>query len=228
MSSPETENPLNPLPPVVMALFLAIIGVEIAFQLGTRGVIGGPGALGWRQIALQDYAFNAQVMDWMSTNGVYPPAHLMRFFTFPFVHGNFTHALFAGVMLLAMGKFVGEVFSGWAVLAVFILSSAMGAFVYGLLVLDPPWVFGAFPGAYGLIGAFTYLLWLRLGQLGAQQARAFTLIGFLMAVQLLFSLVFGANMQWLADVAGFASGFVLSFVVSPGGWAKIRAKLLQR
>ncbi len=228
MSSPETESPINPLPPVVMALFLAMIGIEIAFQLGARGIVGGPGAIGWRQIALQDYAFNAQIMDWMWVNGIYPPEHLIRFVTFPFVHGDFTHAVFAGVMVLAMGKFVGEVFSGWAVLLVFVVSSALGAFVYGCFVVDPPWVYGAFPGVYGLIGGFTYLLWLRLGEVGAKQARAFSLIGFLMGAQLLFSLVFGANMQWLADVAGFGAGFTLSFFVSPGGWHKIREKLLQR
>jgi membrane associated rhomboid family serine protease len=164
----------------------------------------------------------------MLTNGVYPGDYLMRFVTFPFVHGDFTHALFAGVMMLAMGKFVGEVFSGWATLVVFVASAALGALVYGLLVLDPPWVYGAFPGVYGLIGAFTYLLWLKLGELGAQQARAFTLIGFLMGAQLLFSLLFGGTLRWVADLTGFCTGFAASFVLRPGGWSKLRARLLQR
>ncbi|MDX1784946.1 MAG: rhomboid family intramembrane serine protease [Roseovarius sp.] len=228
MRSPETESPLNPLPPVVMALFLAIIGIEIAISLGTRGIIGGPGAIGWRQAAIQDYAFNSQVMQWMWTNGRYPPEHLVRFVTYPFVHGDFTHALFAGVMLLAMGKFVGEIFSGWAVLAVFVSSSILGAAFYAAFVVDPPWVYGAFPGVYGLIGAFTYLLWLKLGELGARQTQAFALIGLLMGAQLLFSLLFGANMRWLADVAGFGAGFALSFFVSPGGWRKIHQRLRGR
>jgi len=228
MSSPETESPINPLPPVVMALFLVIIGVEIAFSLGARGIVGGPQAVGWRQAAIQDYAFNSQVMNWMWTNGVYPAEHLMRFFTFPFIHGTFTHALFAGVMVLAMGKFVGEVFSGWAVLIVFMVSAVLGVFFYGLIIQDQPWVYGAFPGVYGLIGGFTYLLWLRLGQLGEKQTRAFTLIGFLMGAQLIFGLLFGSTTQWLADVGGFVSGFVLSFFVSPGGWQKIREKLQDR
>ena len=54
-------------------------------------------------------------------------------------------------------------------------------------------------------------MWLKLGQMGAQQYRAFTLIGFLMGIQLFFGLVFGGNGDWLADVGGFAFGFVLSF-----------------
>ncbi len=68
-------------------------------------------------------------------------------------------------------------------------------------------------------------MWLKLGQMGERQARAFSLIGVLLALQLVFGLLFGGNSQWLADVGGFIFGFVLSFFLSPGGWAKIRAKI---
>lgn len=228
MRNPDTENPFNPLPPVIMALFLIILAVEIVLTLGTRGLIGGPQAVGWRQAAIQNYGFNSDVMRWMIENRVFPAEHLLRLVTFPFIHGGFTHALFGGAMMLALGKFVGEEFRSWAVLAVFMLSSVGGALVYGAFITDPPWIIGAFPGVYGLIGGFTYVMWLRLGQLGARQARAFTLIGLLMGIQLLFGLLFGANSEWLADVAGFGCGFVLSFFVSPGGWHKIRSWLQQR
>lgn len=228
MRHPDTENPFNPLPPVVLALFLAILGIEIVFAMGARGLIGGVQAVGWRQAAIQTYGFNGDVMRWMLENRLFPAEHLLRFVTYPFIHSGFTHALFAGAMLLAMGKFVSEVFSQWATLAVFMLSSACGAIVYGLVVTDQPWLFGAFPGVYGLIGGFTYLMWLRLGEMGARQVRAFSLIGFLMGIQLVFGLLFGANNQWLADVTGFVSGFLLSFIVSPGGWHKIRGWMQQR
>lgn len=228
MRHPDTENPFNPLPPVVLALFLAILGIEIVFAMGARGLIGGVQAVGWRQAAIQTYGFNGDVMRWMLENRLFPAEHLLRFVTYPFIHSGFTHALFAGAMLLAMGKFVSEVFSQWATLAVFMLSSSCGAIVYGLVVSDQPWLFGAFPGVYGLIGGFTYLMWLRLGEMGARQVRAFSLIGFLMGIQLVFGLLFGANNQWLADVTGFVSGFLLSFIVSPGGWHKIRGWMQQR
>ncbi len=51
---------VNPLPPVVAALFLVIMGIEIAFFLGTRGIVGGPAAVGWRLSAIQSYAFRAR------------------------------------------------------------------------------------------------------------------------------------------------------------------------
>ncbi len=226
MSSPETTSPVNPLPPVIVALFLLMMGIEVIFQLGARGLAGGPEAIGWRNSAIQTYGFNADIMAWMVQNGRYPQEHLIRLVTYIFVHGTFTHALFAGAMLLALGKFVGEVFSQWATLLLFVTSSVGGAVIYGLMAgSDQPWLVGAFPGVYGLIGGFTYLMWLKLGQLGAQQARAFSLIGILLVLQLIFGLLFGGNGEWLADVGGFVFGFVLSFFLSPGGWARIRARI---
>jgi membrane associated rhomboid family serine protease len=216
---------LNPVPPFVIVLFLVIMGVEAMFTLGARGIIGGPGAIGWRTGAIEDYAFNGDILRWMLQNNVWPVEHLRRFLGYAVVHGSFMHALFSGVLLLAMGKFVGEVFRHWAVLVLFLLSTVTGALAFGLVARDSPWLIGAFPGVYGLIGAFTYIIWLRLGQLGSNQARAFILIGVLMGLQLLFALVFGGAPTWLADVTGFGTGFLASFVLSPGGFAKLRARL---
>ena len=218
-------GPVNPLPRVVIALFAVVMGIEALFSLGAQGIIGGPQAIGWRLGAIQGYAFSAEIFQWMLANGRWPVEHLARFVTYPFIHGNFTHALFAGVMLLALGKFVGEVFRGWAVLAVFFGASIGGAAIYGLLEGSPIPLLGAFPGVYGLIGAFTYLLWLRLGQEGGPQIRAFTLIAFLMGIQLIFGILFGGSRDWIADLSGFVFGFALSFVVSPGGFARLREKL---
>ena len=221
----EHTGPVNPVPPVVVALFLAIVLIEVAFYLGSKGLIGGPGAIGWRQAMAERYGFNGAILDWMMDNGRWPFEHVIRFVTYPFIHGGFTHAIFAGVMVLAIGKMVGEVFSSLATVLVFFASTIVGALAYGIILDERAWLIGAFPGVYGLIGAFTFLLWLRLGQMGARQVRAFSLIGFLLGIQLLFGLLFGGPSDWIADVAGFATGFLLSFVVSPGGWAKLRAKL---
>jgi len=89
-------------------------------------------------------------------------------------------------------------------------------------------LFGGYPAVFGLIGGFTFLLWVNLAAVGANKFRAFTLIGFLLGFQLLFGLLFGGGYEWVADVAGFVTGFALSFVVSPGGWARVLAKIRQR
>ena len=216
---------VNPISPVVVVFFLIMLAVEMVFTAGNQGFAGGPAAVGWRAGAVQDFGFSGAVFDWMWENNRWPGEHVMRFVTYLFVHGTFTHMLVAGVMLLALGKFVGEVFAWWAVGAVFLGAGIGGAFVWGIFLNDKGYLYGAFPGVYGLIGGFTFILWLKLGQSGGNQMRAFTLIGFLMAIQLVFGVLFGANTQWLADVAGFGCGFLLSFVVSPGGWQRVRAKL---
>ena len=222
------ESPVNPIPPVVLALAAVIFGVEVAFQLGARGLIGGQDAVGWRLAAVTRFAFVGDVFDQMIALGVWPLRHVMRIVTYPFVHLSFTHTLFVLVFLLALGKMVAEVFSPWAVLVVFFGSAVAGAVVYAL-VLDSPYpLVGGYPAVYGLIGAFTFLLWVKLAQTGGPQSRAFMLIGFLMGIQLVFGLLFGGGQDWVADLAGFGAGFGLSFLVSPGGWGRVVDRLRQR
>ena len=225
MSSEPNASPVNPLPPLVVVLFLIIVGVEAAFSLGAQGVIGGAEAVGWRLWAFQSYAFSGDIFDWMVETSRWPPEHLLRFFSFSFVHASLTHAAFAGVILLAMGKMVAEAFGQWRMLALFVLSGAGGALVYAVILNDPVPLVGAFPNVYGLIGGFTFLLWRNLEELGQNQYRAFTLIGFLMAFQLVFGLLFGAQNDWVADASGFVVGFGLSFVLSPGGWGRVRERI---
>ena len=105
----------------------------------------------------------------------------------------------------------------------------MGALAYGLLIPDlrTPLI-GAYPAVYGLIGAFTFMIFTNLARVGANKFRAFSLIGALLFFQLVFGVLFGAGWDWVADVAGFAAGFLLSFVVSPGGFQRVMDQLRQR
>ncbi|MFC2969297.1 rhomboid family intramembrane serine protease [Acidimangrovimonas pyrenivorans] len=220
--------PFNPLPWVVWLLVLPIVAMEVVFGLGASGIAGGPAAIGWRNEAVQWFGFNSSFLQWMIENGTFPPALLLRFVTYPFVHGSVTHAVFVAVFLLALGKFVGEVFRPLAVLAIFFCSAIVGALAFGLLAGPSQWLFGGYPADYGLIGAFTFLLWTRLGETGQNQYGAFSLIGFLMGIQLIFGVFFGSRPDWIADLAGFFTGFALSFLVGPGGWQRALAHLRQR
>ncbi len=218
-------SPFNALPPIVIAIAAVIAIIELIFQAGESGLVGGPSAVGWRLAAIEDFGFLDQIWDWMRSNGQYPPNFLSRLLTYPLVHGSFIHATFAVVIILAIGKAVGEVFNSLAFLAVFVGASVMGALAYGTLIDTRVALIGGYPGAYGLIGAFTFLLWVNLAAVGANSARAFTLIGFLMGIQLVFGLLFGGGYDWIADLTGFVTGFVLSFAVSPGGWSRLVAKI---
>jgi membrane associated rhomboid family serine protease len=222
------QSPLNPLPLVVWVLVLPLAAVEITLQLGAAGLAGGATGIGWRNDALQRFALSPEMLDLMLANGQWPADFLMRFLTYPLVHGSLGHAVFAIVFTLALGKMAGEVFSLPAVIAIFVLSAVFGGLVYSLAPGVQQALFGAYPPVYGLIGAFTFILWARLGALHANRYRAFSLIGTLLAIQLVFGVIFGSGPDWIADVAGFVAGFALSFVVAPGGPARMLRLLRQR
>ncbi len=228
MTGSRDESPLNPLPPVVVALALLIFGVELLFQAGSRGFVGGQEAVGWRLEAIRFYGFFAPVLEWMIETGRWPAEHLMRLVTYPFVHAGFTHALMVIVFLLALGKMVGEVFGTVAVLVVFFLSAVVGALAYGLLSASPAPLVGGYPAVYGLIGAYTFMLWVALAGSERKRIQAFTLIALLMGLQLVFGLLFGGGRDWIADLAGFATGFAVSFLLVPGVWRRILARLRDR
>lgn len=220
--------PINPLPWVVWAMALPLIAMELLFGLGDAGLVGGPDAIGWRLDAVQRFAFSPDLMRGMIAYNTYPPMDVLRLVTYPLVHQSLSHAVFVIVILLALGKMVGEVFRAWAMLVVVIGSGVIAALVYTAIPGMSAALIGGYPPVYGLIGAFTFLLWVRLVGTGSNPLRAFTMIGFLLGVQLVFGMLFGGGTEWVADFAGFAAGFLLSFVVSPGGWARVMAKIRQR
>lgn len=228
MSDMRGESPINPIPPLVLAIFVVMAGIEVMFQLGERGIVGGPSAVGWRSGALMDFAFQGQFPDFMVESGQWRPEFLLRFVSYPFVHGSFTQAAFAGVMLLALGKFVGEVLAPLSVFVLFVICTIGGALSMWALGRPEAWLFGAFPPVYGLIGAFTYLLWVRLGVLGAPQRNAFQLIAVLAGIQVVFGLIFGFAEDWPGDLGGFVSGLIFAPVLAPGGFAALMARLRRR
>jgi membrane associated rhomboid family serine protease len=221
MSDPNDAPPVNPLPPVVLLLLAAIALPELAFTLGAQGWVGGPEAVGWRLAAIERYGFSGDIFDWMLANGRWMMEHLLRFLSYALVHESFTSALFSAVLMLALGKLVGETMGQVAVLVLYFGSSAFGALIYALLLDDPAWLVGGFPAVYGLIGGYSFLMWQSLAAAGQQQLRAFSLIAILLGIQLLFGVFFGPSVQWVADLAGFVFGFGASVLLVPGGLARV-------
>ena len=229
MDPDHNAPPLNPLPWVVWLLALPLIAMEVVLSLGEAGVVGGPQAIGWRLQAVERFGLFPELLKFQWETGGHPIIELQRLVSYVLVHGSFTHALFAVVMVLALGNMVAGVFRWWGVLVVFLGSTVVGGAAYGLLVPGlRTQLIGAYPGIYGLIGAFTFLIWTKLALVGANRLRAFSLIGVLLAVQLVFGLLFGGGWDWVAEVTGFATWFLLSFVVSPGGFRRVVQMMRQR
>jgi membrane associated rhomboid family serine protease len=220
--------PLNPLPPIVWIVALPIIAMELVLSAGQYGIAGGPDAIGWRSLAVQNLAFSPELMRYFWETGRYPLDGMYRLVSYPLVHGGFTHAMFVIVIFAALGKMVGEIFRWWAVAFLLLASTIAGALAYTLVPGLKAALIGGYPAVYGLIGAFTFLMLVRQRANGGNQLGAFQLIGILLGFQLVFGAIFGSSWDWVADVAGFITGFALSFVISPGGWTRLRDRIRQR
>ena len=225
MHDPDFQPPVNPLPPVVIALFTVIAGLEVVFGLASAGMIGGPEAIGWRSMAARQYGFHGGTFDWMMAQGGFLNEHALRMVTYPFLHESFTHSLFAMVLLLALGKLVAEVMGQFAVFVIFFGAAVFGAVGYGLLIDTPFLMVGAYPAVYGLIGGYSFILWRKLAGTGSEQYRAFSLIAMLMGLQLIWGMLFETGTTWIAELLGFFCGFGLCFLVAPGEWDRLKARM---
>jgi membrane associated rhomboid family serine protease len=228
-----TQSPLNPLPPVIWMLALPVIAIEAVVALGQAGIIGGAQGVGLRLDAIRVAAFPPVLAQRFWELGIVDASQWYRAFSFSFVHVSLMHALFVVVFTLALGNMVAQNFRPLAVLALFFGSAIGGALIYSAILpmvdARPALLIGGYPAVYGLVGAFTFLLWTRLAAQNANRMRAFLLIGMLLLFQLVFGVLFGTQGHgWIAEIAGFAVGFCLSFVLVDGGIARALAQIRQR
>ncbi|MEM9785739.1 MAG: rhomboid family intramembrane serine protease [Pseudomonadota bacterium] len=228
------ESPINALPPVVIGLTLLIVGIEAVFQLANAGIVGGPRGVGWRFDAIDQFGFSTAILDRVLVNNDYSFNMLRRFVTYPFINVDLTQVAFCAALTLALGKFTAEYYSGLKVLVVYMLTTIFGAIMFGFLANTEFPLLGGYTPVYGLIGAYTYALWLRLGEAGDNQILAFRLIGFLLVIQLIFGIVASLLYDtpppptWISELSGFIAGFGLAILLAPGGWASFVARMRQR
>lgn len=220
--------PVNPLPAAVVILALPIVLVELILAAGAQGFVGGNAGIGWRLTTLQEFGFVPAIFDLALETGRLTPGDILDFVTYPFVHLSFMHTVMVLVFLLAIGKFVGEVMGSKAVIVIFFAASIFGALVLAALTNSAHALVGGYTGVYGLIGGFTAIIRARLLAENSPAYQAFTLIGVLMGLQLIFGILFGTGPDWIAEIAGFAAGFALSHVLVPGGWARMLDWFRQR
>ena len=216
------SGPFQRLPLLVVALTLGILAIEAALQLGARGMIGGPEAAGWRLAAMTRFGFSAPLFDYMVETRRPTAEALMRFVSYPAVHSGAMHAIFGAVLLLALGKAVAERFSQAAMAGVLLAGTVAGALAYGLLLDSRVLLVGIYPAVYGLIGAFSWWLFTAADSAARGRIAAFRLIGVLAGLQLLFRLLIGGGDEWVAHLAGFATGFALAPLFAPDGGARLR------
>ncbi|MEM6308113.1 MAG: rhomboid family intramembrane serine protease [Pseudomonadota bacterium] len=195
---------VNALPLSVILLILPIIGVE-AYIAGAEARLWGN--FDARINLITAIGVLPDPVQYTITSGRFDIGWLQTLLLYPFVHGVFLQTVFASMFLLALGKFVGEAMGDITVLAIFFISSLLGALAYVGLLSDNYPLFGAYPAAYGMIGGYTYILYAIAGDTRDQQIRAFQLIAVIMAINLGFALISGGPAIWVAELTGAVAGF---------------------
>lgn len=221
-------SPVNPLPWAVWVLILPLVGLEALLLAGAAGLVGGPEAIGWRLTAIQRLGFSGAIMEYVLETRRFAQAHIWRPLSYALVHAAALQTLFVVVLMAALGRAVGQVFSGLAVLAVAIGGSVGGALAYGAIFPEPYWLTGGYPAVFGLLGAFAFILWNGLTEATSSRTRAIGLVAVLLGLRVAVGMFLGTGHEWLADIAAFVIGLGLSFLVCPGGWRGMLDRLRQR
>ncbi|PUB16353.1 rhomboid family intramembrane serine protease [Yoonia sediminilitoris] len=235
LEDPKPESPVNPIAFIVVLTSLAMLGIEVAFSLADRQIISSNSAVRWRLDAYNAFAFDPGTLERIFVRKDYALSAIWTFFTYPFINQGMAPALFASALILALGKFVSEFYGALQFACIFVLTAVVGAVAYALVFPKGLALLGAYPPVFGLIGAYTYVLWMRLGKAGSNQLLAFRLIGVLIAIQLIFTVVIVVMGQasngwptWVAEVGAFVAGFSVSVLLAPGGWTSFVARMRQR
>jgi membrane associated rhomboid family serine protease len=176
---------VNPLPPAVIVLFLAVVIGE-AYIAGAEAQLWGQ--FDARVGLIRQFAFFPEGFERALAAGIWQPELFWRMLTYPFVHAAIMQSILASVLILALGKFVGEILGNTAVFAIFGISSVCAALGYAQFTSSTYPLFGGYPPAYGLIGGFSFVLFSRAEGLLSHQLRAFRMLGLLMAINISFSL----------------------------------------
>ena len=126
---------INPIPTAILAIFSGIVLFEAFIFFGFGDPLGNSGAAAKRMLLIQKYGVSPDLANWMLETGNFSNDYVFRFIVYPFVNLSSLSVIFAGVLLLALGKMVGEVFSALSVILIWFLSTTLAAFFIQYLQL---------------------------------------------------------------------------------------------
>ena len=225
---PDDKSPVNPLPPVVIALVLILGVIELVLSGADHGILGGPEGIGWRTTAIETFGFFTSVFDWMIENSRFPIHHVWRFITYAFAQPDPMQTVFVAVFVLALGKYVAENLGQRAVLAIFFVAAVVPALIYGAISTSRVPLIGGYPPAFGLVGAFVYVLWMRLRASGQDGRVALVIFAFFTLVQVGYGLWFSPSIVWITQLLGLWIGTAMGWLLFPGRLGRILERVRSR
>ncbi len=136
---------VNPIPTSILLIFFGIILVEAFLIFGFGGPLGKTETTIERLTLVQNYGVPPNLATWMFETGNFSIDYVSRFIVYPFINLSGLSVVFAAVLLLALGKMVGEFFSSFSVILIWLLSTFFAAFFYSISATDEQILVGSFP-----------------------------------------------------------------------------------
>ena len=127
---------VNPIPTSILLIFFGIILVEAFLIFGFGGPLGKTETTIERLTLVQNYGVPPNLATWMFETGNFSIDYVSRFIVYPFINLSGLSVVFAAVLLLALGKMVGEVFTSFSVILIWLLSTFFAAFFYSISATD--------------------------------------------------------------------------------------------
>lgn len=209
-------------PPVVWALAVAFLAIEVTLYLSDIGILPR-GMRGW---AYRHFAFYAIVVRAAESGQQIPASYYWTFVTHAFLHGGFLHVVMNSAIFLALGAHLGRAVGSAVTVLIFLGSAVAGALGFALLTSESqqfvPMV-GASGGIFGMLGAMKCWEWRHVSRLGLPKRRFWSTIIAFVAINVLlsvFSGLAGGGVAWEAHLGGFVAGWIAATVLTPrpGTW----------
>ena len=202
-SRKKSENIFNPLPAGVLGLVLIILALELFCQIF---------GVDFRSFLLIYLAFFPLNLD--PNYNLYTGQFYISFFSYAFLHINFFHMIINVSIIVALGKKIEKEIGYISLIALFLLSSILGAFFFLLVPSSSQHLpmLGASGSAFGFLGYWKGReLFFRLtNKLPLQPVTMFFLV--IILANFFMVLFFPIAVAWQAHLGGFLCGILVAFI----------------
>lgn len=205
------DVPPGRLAPVVLAIALVCIVVELALVGADRRMFGSPL---WRSLAYQYGAFWPGLLhDWVPNYAAQPVA---MFVSYAFLHSGLGHLAGNMVTLLALGEIAVERVGQRGFVLIYVASALAGGACYGALTAAQPMV-GASGALFGLAGA--WVVWSYFDA-APGRARLWALLRMslgLTGLNIALWYILDGALAWQTHLGGFVAGAVMALLLARSG-----------
>jgi len=204
-----------PVHPVLWAMLGVMVAIEALMSAADHGMAP---QIFHRVWVYTMFAFFDGQFELARQGVALDPQLVWSLVTYAFLHGGWLHLVLNGAIYLALGHAISRNIGIGRTVALFAISAAAGAIVFGLLT-DTQWpLVGASGAVFGFLGTVTAWRLRTLAALGMSTAPVWRLVVGLAAINALMALGFigiGGALAWQAHLGGFIAGWLMARVWPP-------------